>query len=454
VKVIRNLLLGRVPVLIAAVLAVTSLAPRSSAAAAALKTLYSFCAQGGTNCTDGAVPSAGLMMDAAGHLYGTTQAGGAHHNAGTVFELSPNAAKPQWTETVRYSFCAQGGTDCTDGAMPFGGVIMDAAGHLYGTTGLGGAHDGGTVFELIPNVARTKWTERVLYSFCAQAGTNCTDGLQPVAGLIIGAARHLYGTTQGGGAHNDGTVFELSPDVARTKWTERVLYSFCAQGGTNCTDGAVPSAGLIMGAAGHLYGTTGLGGAHDGGAVFELTPNAARTKWTERVLYSFCAPAGTNCTDGLHPVAGLIIDAAGHLYGTTQGGGAHTDGTVFELTPNAARTKWTERVLYSFCAQGGTICTDGLHPVAGLIIGAAGRLYGTTYGGGAHKQGTVFELSPNAAKTRWTERVLYSFCAQGSTDCTDGAYSSGGLIMDRAGRLYGTTPGGGAHNEGTVFELP
>jgi uncharacterized repeat protein (TIGR03803 family) len=451
----RTLLLGRVPALITAVLAVTSLAPRDSAAAAALKTLYSFCAQGGTNCTDGAVPSAGLITDATGRLYSTTQGGGAHHNAGTVFELSPNAAKTKWTQTVLYSFCAQGGTNCIDGLQPVGGLIVDAAGHLYGTTGLGGAHDGGTVFELTPNAARTKWTETVLYSFCARGGTNCTDGLQPVAGLIIDKAGHLYGTTQGGGAHNGGAVFELTPNAAGTRWTETVLYSFCAQGGNNCSDGAVPSAGLITDAAGRLYGTTDLGGAHDEGIVFELTPYAAGTKWTETVLYSFCAQGGANCTDGLQPVAGLTIDAAGHLYGTTQGGGARNEGTVFELTPNAAGTKWTEKALYSFCTQGGTNCTDGNAPAAGLIVDAAGDLYGTTYCGGAHNQGTVFELRPNAAKTHWTETVLYSFCAQGGTNCTDGAYSSGDLIMDKAGHLYGTTPGGGAHNdEGTAFELP
>ena len=269
-KVIRNLLLGRVPVLIAAVLAVTSLAPRSSAAAAALKTLYSFCAQGGTNCTDGAVPSAGLITDAAGRLYSTTQVGGAHHNGGTVFELSPNAAKTKWTETVLYSFCAQGGTNCSDGLQPVAGLIIDAARHLYGTTQGGGAHNDGAVFELTPNAARTKWTETALYSFCTQGGTNCTDGNGPAAGLIIDSAGHLYGTTYGGGAHNQGTVFELRPNAAKTQWTETVLYSFCAQGVPNCTDGAYSSGRLIMDRAGHLYGTTPGGGAHNEGTVFEL----------------------------------------------------------------------------------------------------------------------------------------------------------------------------------------
>jgi uncharacterized repeat protein (TIGR03803 family) len=209
-----------------------------------------------------------------------------------------------------------------------------------------------------------------------------------------------------------GAVFELTPNAAKTAWTETVLYSFCAQGGESCTDGANPEASLVMDAAGRLYGTTYEGGGADNnsGTVFELTPNAAKTRWTETVLYSFCTQGGESCTDGVLPHAGLIMDAAGRLYGTTYEGGAHGAGTVFELTPNAAKTTWTKTVLYSFGAQSG----DGAYPeVAGLIMGASGQLYGTTTGGGAHGAGTVFELTPNAAKTTWTETVLYSFCAQG-----------------------------------------
>jgi uncharacterized repeat protein (TIGR03803 family) len=304
--VMRNLRLGRVSALIAAVLTVATLAPQSGASAVRLKTLYSFCAQ--ENCTDGSEPGAGVIMDAAGHLYGTTATGGnagPYVSAGTVFELTPNAAKTKWTETVLYSFCAQGGTSCTDGDGPAAGLIRDAAGNLYGTTTGGGAHAG----------------------------------------------------PSGSG---EGTVFELSPDATGT-WTETVLYSFCAQ--ENCTDGDSPEASLIRDAAGNLYGTTPTGGAHaalgnGGGTVFELTRNAAKATWTEKVLYSFCASSvAVLCSDGAGPAGGLIRDAAGNLYGTTEAGGASGSDTVFQLIPNAAKSTWTHKILYSFCPQFG--CTDG-----------------------------------------------------------------------------------------------
>jgi uncharacterized repeat protein (TIGR03803 family) len=195
-----------------------------------------------------------------------------------------------------------------------------------------------------------------------------------------------------------GTVFELTPNAAKTAWTYKVLYSFCAQGGSssggipNCTDGADPPAGLIMDAAGNLYGTTQTGGGAQGcGTVFELTPNTA---WTEQVLYSFCSQAG----DGYGPQAGLIMDAAGNLYGTTQaGGGAFAAGTAFKLTPPATgTTAWTEQVLLCW----GITCTgdapsDGSEPFAGLIADASGNLFGTTSLGGGYSPtgGTVFEIA-------------------------------------------------------------
>jgi uncharacterized repeat protein (TIGR03803 family) len=483
--------------------------PRSGAVAWTLKVLHSFCAQRG--CTHGIGPEAGLIMDGSGHLYGTTNGGGAH-NGGTVFELTPNAARTKWTETVLYSFCAEAG--CTDGYNPYyAGLIMDGSGRLYGTTTFGGElvaasattpcpaspnrswatperarnavrpGDCGVVFELTPNAARTKWTETVLYSFCAHVVgfADCTDGNNPFAGLIMDGSGHLYGTTELGGAHNGGTVFELTPNAARTKWTETVLYSFCehpppfvvSRPGAvpqrhrrDCIDGWSPYAGLIMDGSGHLYGTTYAGGAHGGGVVFELTPNAARTKWTETVLYSFCAEA-PNCADGSHPYAGLIMDGSGHLYGTTSEGGARAGvwggGVVFELTPNAARTKWTETVLHSFprCVQGSCAGDDGSSPEAGLIMDGSGHLYGTTNQGGTLGEvgagtgfGTVFELTPNVARTKWTETVLHSFCADPERPfCIDGDAPRAGLIMDGSGHLYGTASGGSAHGGGVVFEL-
>jgi uncharacterized repeat protein (TIGR03803 family) len=433
---VQKVLLGGASVLIAAVLTVASLAPGSGASAATLKTLYSF---GGGD--DGLWAYGDLIRDTAGHLYGTTVLGG--HGGGTVFELTPNAAKTKWTEMVLHSFCPHY-ENCGDGAWPYAGVIMDAAGHLYGTAFYGGVDDAGTVFELTPNAAGTKWTGRVLYSF-----NGYDDGGNPTAGLIRDAAGHLYGTTGAGGANDRGTVFELTPNAATTKWTETVLYSFCAEGGKNCTDGDGPQAGLIM-HSGHVYGTTALGGATKQGTVFELIPNAAKTAWTHKVLYSFCVEGGKNCTDGTYP-SGVIMDAGGSLYGT-MGGGARGKGGAFELTLDPTTKDWKESVLYSFCALGGKNCTDGDGPEAGVIMDPSGHLYGTTGGGGANGYGTVFELTPNAAKTKWTETVLHSFCSL--ANCTDGGSPYAGVIRDAAGHLYGTTQwGGGEYEDGTVFEL-
>ncbi len=386
--------------------------------------LYSFCPVSG--CTDGKVPTAGLIRDTAGNLYGTTSGGGAH-GAGAVFKIDTTGK-----ETVVYSFCSVGGSSCTDGSNPFSGLIEDAAGNLYGTTLSGGAYSvvGGTVFKI-----DSAGEETVLYSFCA---SNCLDGQGPEAGLLRDAAGNLYGTTGGGGAHSDGTVFKLD-----TTGKETVLYSFCSVGGTSCTDGNFPFAGLIEDAAGNLYGTTQRGGANGRGTVFKVD-----TTGTETVLYSFCSVGGSNCTDGSSPGAGLIEDAEGNLYGTTLLGGANftvnfgqDSGTVFKLDPTGKET-----VLYSFCSVGGSNCTDGFNPAAGVIEDAAGNLYGTTELGGADAHGTVFEV--NAAGQ---ETVLYSFCAV--ANCADGWGPDAGVIEDASGNLYGTTSNGGGTYNGIVFKL-
>jgi uncharacterized repeat protein (TIGR03803 family) len=320
-----NRIIARILIFGVSAVMAASLAPRSSTAADQEQVLWSFCskATGVSACADGTEPTDGLIMDKTGNLYGTTGGGGAHSPAGTVFELTPNAARTKWTETTLYSFCSKGGDDCTDGAGSAAGLIMDGSGRLYGTTGIGGTHgiEGDTVFELTPNAARTEWTETVLYSFCAEA--NCIDGKAPVAGLIMDGSGHVYGTTEEGGTGFYGTVFELAPNPARTKWAETILHSF----GAEAADGELPRAGLIM-SSGHLYGTT-YGGGVGCGTAFELTPDAARTEWTETVLYSFCTKPGS----GSGPEAGLIMDKSGNLYGTTEEGGAHDEGTVFELKP-------------------------------------------------------------------------------------------------------------------------
>jgi uncharacterized repeat protein (TIGR03803 family) len=274
--------------------------------------------------------------------------------------------------------------------------------------------------------AATNWKEKALHNF-----GKGTDGWWPEAGLIFDAAGNLYGVTALGGPNGLGTVFELTP-TAGGGWKENVLFGF------NGTDGWAPSGSLIFDAAGNLYGTTEWGGIYYDGNVFELTPIGGGN-WAETQLYSFNPNTGT---DGASPYAGVIFDATGNLYGTTEYGGIYGHGTVFELTPNGSGG-WTEQVLHNFDG------TDGSEP-AGLIFDATGNLYSTTGGGGAYGAGTVFELTPNGSGG-WTETVLYSFCSQ--PDCTDGLSPEAGLIFDAAGNLYGTTYSGGTYDAGTVFEL-
>ncbi len=402
--------------------------------------LYSFCSA--ANCADGNIPLAGLIQDSAGNLYGTTVGGGNSnpdcvysdlYGCGTVFKVDSSGH-----ETVLYSFCSA--ANCADGANPQAGLIQDSAGNLYGTTPYGGANGYGTVFQ-VDNTGH----ETVLYSFCSRGGARCTDGTLPIAGLIEDSAGNLYGTTLGGGAHNDGTVFKLD-----NTGHETVLYNFCSDGGANCTDGYGPQ-GLIQDAEGNLYGTTTYGGVtavnpNGGGTAFKLDATGHLT-----VLYSFCSAA--NCADGNTPYAGLIQDAAGNLYGTTGGGGATNAGAVFKVD-----TTGHESALYSFCPQGGSFCTDGIGPRAGLIEDAAGNLYGTTGKGGQNGVGTVFGLD-----TAGNETILYSFCPTLGGhlgNCADGAYPLAGLVEDAAGNLYGTASYGGANSAanggdggGTVFKL-
>ena len=391
-----------------AVAFVVMLAVGQTATAQTESVLYTFCSQ--TNCADGAQPVAGLIMDKKGNLYGTTVYGGAN-NGGTVFEVS-NAQ----VETVLYSFCSL--TSCMDGKYPYAGLIMDKKGNLYGTTQVGG-YGGGVAFEVSPPAKKGgAWTEKVLYYFCTL--TNCEDGTFPYAGLIMDKEGNLYGTTFGGGTGGYGTVFELVNSSG--SYRLNVLYSFTGENG----DGANPEAGLIMDSEGNFYGTTTYGGnANQDGIVFRFTPGLG-----EDVIYTFCS--STNCADGARPAAGLIMDKDGNLYGTTMGGGAYGYGTVFELLPYPA--------LYSFDGD------NGSDPQAGLLMDSEGNLYGTTVGGGASGVGTVFTVFKGPFG--YTEQI-YSF--ESKPGCADGANPRAGLIMDKEGRLYGTTQGGCTNSQGTVF---
>jgi uncharacterized repeat protein (TIGR03803 family) len=381
--------------------------------AATYERVYSF-----TGGTDGGDPATPLTFDNAGNAYGTTAAGG-DFDLGTVFMLTPTGQ-----ETVLYSF-----TGGSDGQDPHGGVTLDSAGNLYGTTVAGGsgglcAGDGcGVVFELTPSGG--SWTETTLYSF---KGLN--DGFGPGGGLVFDTAGNLYGTTPDGGAHSAGVVFELSP--AKYGWRHKVIHTF-----TGGKDGAVGSLGsLLFDAAGNLYGVTELGGANGAGAVYELSPTQ-RGPWKTTVLYDF-----KGMPDAANPYGGLIFDKAGNLYGTTYFGGTNGMGTVFQLIPGPNRT-WQENVLHSF--QGGT---DGSFPTSTLVFNAAGSLYGTTSTGGRPSCdcGTVFKLT--LSRGGWSERIVHLFGVG-----RDGSSPNYGLTFDHAGNLYGTTPVGGSVGQGIVFQF-
>jgi uncharacterized repeat protein (TIGR03803 family) len=316
-------------------------------------------------------PSA-VIFDAAGNLYFATAGGGAF-SGGAAYELSPKAGGG-WSEKRLYSF---GEGKPTDGVGPNGPLVFDSAGNLYGTTYVGGGYatGEGTVFELTPGEDGA-WTEKVLHNF----GPG-TDGYHPEGNLIVDSAGDLYGTTSAGGLYGGGTVFELTRE-ASGGFGEKILHSFEPSIG----DGSQPQYGLVLDTAGNLYGTTRYGGpTGDTGTVFELSLQSDG-KWTEKILDGF--QSGNDS----QPLGNLIFDKAGNLYGTTLLGGpgacANGCGTVYELTPNP-RGGWTENVLHNF-----GVGSDGAHPYDGLIFDAAGNLYGTTNGGGAYGWGTVFEITP------------------------------------------------------------
>jgi uncharacterized repeat protein (TIGR03803 family) len=308
--------------------------------------LYSF--MGGP---DGENPWAGVVVDAQGNLYGTTTGGGSYGN-GTVFKVDTAG-----TETVLHSF-----GNSPDGANPYyAGVVLDGQGNLYGTTFAGGAYGNGTVFKV-----DTTGSETVLYSF-----GNSPDGANPDAGVVLDGQGNLYGTTFAGGAYGNGTVFKVD-----TTGSETVLHSF-----GNSPDGANPDAGVVLDGQGNLYGTTEVGGSGFGGTAFKVD-----TSGNEIVLYSFCSQA--HCYDGLYPRAGVVLDAQGNLYGTTSVGGdsgyKSGYGTVYKIDQSE-----NETVLYAFTAS----AKHGAFPYAGVVLDAQGNLYGTTQKGGSGPNlGTVFTL--------------------------------------------------------------
>jgi uncharacterized repeat protein (TIGR03803 family) len=368
--------------------------------------------------SDGLAPYGRVIADAAGNLYGTTAFGGTS-GAGIVFELANPGAPAGWTENILYTF-----TGGSDGSQPWAGLIFDAAGNLYGTTYLGGTANAGAVYELTPGQGGA-WTETVLYSFAGGA-----DGLGPQGDLNFDLAGNLYGTTTKGGSPGKGIVFELTPPAQQGgAWTETVLHRFLPQ------EGSSPRAAVIFGKSGALYGTLANNGAHRAGAVFRLLPPTTKGgAWTERTIYQF-----TGGADGYGPLCRLVL-FKGSLYGTTVGGGASNNGVIFQLAPPAIHHfVWTETVLRSF-----TCGNDACWGWAGLTMGKANVFYGATQHGGPLDGGAVFQLK--LENGIWTERTLYSFKSD------ENSFSAAEVLLGEGGTLYGTTVGY-AGNAGMVFEL-
>lgn len=382
-----------------------------------------------TNGSDGALPFPGVMMDAKGNLYGTTNAGGTGY--GTVYKMSRlNSA---WQLTPLYIF-----QSWSDGAEPVGGVIRDENGNLYGTTSRGGSSQWGTVFELTPPTSiGASWKKTTLFNF-----DNGSDGGSPFDTLTFDPQGNLYGTAYFGGNLDQcgdgcGLVFKLAP--SETGWTETVLHAFL-----NGSDGADPFAGVTFDSSGNLYGTA-TEATYTCGLMYQLAPSGS--EWTYSVLYTF-----TGRGDGCEPAGGVIFDQAGNLYGTTPFGGFWWHGTVFELSPSNGN--WNFNVLLRFSGTsligpgGPSDCMfqNPRGPTSSLTFDSAGNLYGTTQGDGDYGWGNIFKLTPSMGG--WTYRSLYDF-----TGGLDGGSPCGGVTLDANGNLYGTAVHGGAYGYGVVWEI-
>lgn len=393
---------------------IVTLLAGATPAAAQLKTLHYF-----GKDKDGFNPYGPVVFDAAGNLYGTTAYGGSG-GGGIAYELTPTESGG-WSEKIIYEF------QFSEGDMPEGALIFDAAGNLYGAASYGGYYGAGAIFELSPTVSGA-WTQRILHTF----SDSRFDGGFSFGPLIFDAAGNLYGTADLGGPQDKGSVFELSP-TASGQWTETTLHFF--GGGT---DGENPIGGLVFDIAGNLYGTT----SGPLGTVFQLSPQQGGS-WAYQVLHTF----GVG-TDGRYPEAALIFDNAGNLYGTTKFGGLYHNGIAFELSPQAGGG-WTEQVLHNF----GDGIKEGGILYGGLVLDGSGNLYGTTAEGGGSACGgrgcgTVFELSPSTGGV-WTETTLYSF-----PNRNHGEFPTNALIFDANGNFYGTADEGGVNFDGgTVFEI-
>ncbi len=376
---------------------------------------------------DGAISSAPLVR-VGKVFYGTTATGG-DYGCGNGCGTVFSLAPPESSGgmwTEKIIYSFAGGND---GCSPEAGLVVGGAGVLFGTTDECGSEDQGVAFSLTPPaMPGGAWTETVLHNF----GKDRVDGINPVGGLSLGPDGAFYGAAAGGGQFRNGAIYQLSPpSQARDEWTNKILYSF-----TGGDDGGDPITGLeIDPSSGTLYGTTNQGGTSLEGTAFSLAPpSGGETDWTEKVLYNF-----TGGDNGFHANS-LLLAPGGILYGTSHG--LHTTyGAVFSLTPPASPGGgWTFAVLHDFRGS-----PDGAEPTAGLVVAADWTLYGTTISGGVADHGVVFSMTPPSAGGAWSEAVVASL--------SGGNGPAVALTFGESGALYGTTKFGGTQGLGTVFAL-
>jgi uncharacterized repeat protein (TIGR03803 family) len=373
--------------------------------------LYSFPSDG----PNGHFPTSLPLFDRSGNVFGIASLGG-DDGYGTAYELTVPLGGVNNFSLI-YTF-----SGAPEDEAPFGNIVSDAAGNIYGVAA-GGTAGASSVYELSPGAGGI-WTESVIYTF------NNTGGgpWEATAGLTIDAAGNLYGSSGGGGAFGMGTIYELTPN-ADGSWSETVLYSF------NSSDGYAPSSALVFDASGNIYGTTSTGGIA-WGTVFELSPTSGGG-WTEKVLYSLPGSASLAV-----PNSPVWLDSAGNIFATAFGVGYPPHGAVFELT-KGSKGSWTETTLHAFSGKGG----EGAAPNSGLIADSDGNLYGTTYYGGTYGGGAIYVMKKDVGG-QWREKTIYSF--QGKPD---GLGPNWGLTFGPGGDLYGVTTGGGSFNSGTVYRV-
>jgi uncharacterized repeat protein (TIGR03803 family) len=448
-----------------------------------LTTLYSFCSVGGSACTDGDTPDGALALGSDGNLYGTTFLGGAH-NQGTVFKITTSGAL-----TTLYSFGSKAGN--ADGAEPFGALVQGSNGNFYGTTYIGGnANNDGTVFDITSGGSLT-----TLYDFCSLAGcadganpegdlvqssangnfysvtfaggnsqnagtayeitpagalttiysfcskTNCNDGTYPQAPLTQDSWGNFYGTTELSGANTYGTLYQIN-----TFGTLHTLYHFCSK--TSCTDGAEPAGGPLVGFDGNIYGTTALGGANDGGTVYQFTP------WSVlNTLYSFCSKGGSSCTDGETPEAPLAQGTNQNFYGTTAFGGTYGDGTSFVLSTippagNQCNGVYSGTYWGNITVGNGQSCewTDGGQIYGNVYVtGGSLNLNNASVFGNVQIEGGTYTLGPSLSI--WSALSIQNLPSSSATNTICGVSVNGSLYFDgngspaQIGSSSGSCPG-------------